>query len=233
MEEEKTSSLSAAKSYEEMASFWETHSTADFDDQTFEVEMEFEPSARRAVVDIEPDLMKELREIANQRLVSLQTLVNLWLSQRVEQIKSQTEERRPEHLVSEVHTPYMINPADEAIGKHTIIIHRENRPVAVVVPYEEYQALTHQVPIPLSTPDPEFEKQWQAFQRLYPELLEKYEGKWVGIVNEQVAVVGLDFATVSKQIDQKFGAVPQCIGEVLKQPRVYRMTTRRIVRREI
>lgn len=85
MEEDRTSSISGSRSIEEMAEFWDTHSLADYEDQTYEVEMTFEPSARRSLVGIEPELMDELRRIARQRQISTQTLVNVWLQQRVDQ----------------------------------------------------------------------------------------------------------------------------------------------------
>ena len=72
-----------------MAEFWDTHSLADFDDQTYEVEMAFDPSARRSVVGIETELMAEIRRIAKERQVSTQTLVNVWLRQRVDQMTGQ------------------------------------------------------------------------------------------------------------------------------------------------
>lgn len=82
---ENKSSISQASSYEKMGEFWDTHSLADFEDQTYEVEMTFEPSARRNFVSIEPQLLAEVREIARARKVSTQTLVNLWLRQQVDQ----------------------------------------------------------------------------------------------------------------------------------------------------
>lgn len=82
---ENKSSISQASSYEEMGEFWDTHSLADFEDQTYEVEMTFEPSARRNAINIEPQLLAEVREIARVRKVSTQTLVNLWLRQQVDQ----------------------------------------------------------------------------------------------------------------------------------------------------
>jgi len=48
MSEDRVSSISRSRSWEEMGEFWDTHSLADYDDQTYEVEMIFEPSARRA-----------------------------------------------------------------------------------------------------------------------------------------------------------------------------------------
>ena len=83
MAEEKVSSISNSKSLEEMADFWDTHSLADYDDDIEEVEMTFDPAARRTWVGIEPDLLADLRRIARERRVSTQTLINLWLSERV------------------------------------------------------------------------------------------------------------------------------------------------------
>jgi allophanate hydrolase subunit 1 len=85
---EKVSSISQTRTMEEMADFWDTHSLADYDDQTYEVEITFDPSARRTFVSIEPELLSDLRRIARERRVSTQTLVNLWLRQRVDQLES-------------------------------------------------------------------------------------------------------------------------------------------------
>lgn len=89
MANENVSSISKAGSYEEMAEFWNTHSTADYDGVTYEVELTFDPAARRTWVGIEPELLAELRQIARERRISTQTLINLWLSQRVAALKTQ------------------------------------------------------------------------------------------------------------------------------------------------
>ncbi|MCB0257003.1 MAG: hypothetical protein KDI55_25065 [Anaerolineae bacterium] len=86
MAEDRLSSISQSRSVEEMAEFWDTHSLADYEDQTYEVEMTFDPAAQRSLIGIEPELMNELRRIARQRQVSTQTLVNVWLQQRVDQV---------------------------------------------------------------------------------------------------------------------------------------------------
>ncbi|OIO84288.1 MAG: hypothetical protein AUK02_07265 [Anaerolineae bacterium CG2_30_58_95] len=75
-----------------MADFWDTHSLADYDDQTYEVEMTFEPSARRGVVRIEPELMADISQVARERKVSAQTLINVWLRQYVDRLTSQMSE---------------------------------------------------------------------------------------------------------------------------------------------
>ena len=90
MSEDRVSSISKSHTIEEMAEFWDTHSLADYEDQTYEVEMSFAPSARRTYIGIEPELLEELRHIARERHVSLQTLVNVWLRQRVDQVLVRT-----------------------------------------------------------------------------------------------------------------------------------------------
>ncbi len=90
MAEEQGSSLSQATNYEKMAEFWDAHSTADYDEETYEVEMTFDPSARQNWVRIEPDLLAELHHIAQKRRISAQTLVNLWLKQGVTEAKVNT-----------------------------------------------------------------------------------------------------------------------------------------------
>lgn len=89
MANENVSSISKAKSYEEMADFWDTHSLADYHDQLIEVEMTFDPSARRTKIGIEPELLADLRRLARTRRISTETLVNLWLGQRVAELNTQ------------------------------------------------------------------------------------------------------------------------------------------------
>jgi hypothetical protein len=88
MADERVSSISRSRSIEELAEFWDTHSLADYEDQTYEVEMAFDPAARRLTVPIEPELWEDLRQVARERRVSTQTLVNVWLRQRVDQVHS-------------------------------------------------------------------------------------------------------------------------------------------------
>ena len=90
MQEDRVSSISGSRTLEEMADFWDTHSLADYDDQTYEVEMSFEPSARRSVVTIEPELMLDISQMARARNVSTQTLINVWLRQQVDRLIVQT-----------------------------------------------------------------------------------------------------------------------------------------------
>jgi len=89
MGSENVSSLSKSKSIEEMAEFWDTHSLADYEEEIYEVDITFDPSARQTLIHVDPDLFEDLRCIAKERRISTQTLVNLWLSQQVAELKAQ------------------------------------------------------------------------------------------------------------------------------------------------
>ncbi len=90
-DENKVSSISKARSIEEMAEFWDTHSLADYDDETYEVDMTFDPAARQNYVSIESELMQELRRIAQVRKVSTQTLIKVWLRKEVDELQLQAQ----------------------------------------------------------------------------------------------------------------------------------------------
>jgi len=74
------SSISKGRSLEEIADFWDSHSLADHWVQTHEVE--FEVRAPRRIT-LDPEVYARLEEQARTRGVSLATLVNLWLSERL------------------------------------------------------------------------------------------------------------------------------------------------------
>jgi hypothetical protein len=82
------SSISQAHSIAEMAEFWDTHDATDFDDQTYEVTMEFDLHTHHHYIAIDPDLLARLRELAQARGISLESLANLWLQERVLAIKN-------------------------------------------------------------------------------------------------------------------------------------------------
>ena len=77
-----TSSLSKSHSIEEMADFWDTHDAADYDDQTEQVEIEFDLETRRHYIAIDPELQNRLRKLAQARGISLESLANLWLQEQ-------------------------------------------------------------------------------------------------------------------------------------------------------
>jgi hypothetical protein len=84
MDEKKgKSSISQSSSVEEMARFWDEHDTVEFEDQTHEVDMAFDLDVRRHYIAIDPDLLTNIRKTAASRGLSTESLVNLWLQERL------------------------------------------------------------------------------------------------------------------------------------------------------
>jgi hypothetical protein len=69
-------------SIEEAAEFWDTHSLADYWDQTQEVEIEVQ-APRRQWIPLAADLADKAAEKARQEGISIETLVNLWVAERL------------------------------------------------------------------------------------------------------------------------------------------------------
>ena len=81
--ERQLSSISKASSYEEIGEFWDTHSTADYWDQGKDVEFEIRiPHLHRVV--IVDELFERIRLAAATRGVLPETLINLWLAERLQ-----------------------------------------------------------------------------------------------------------------------------------------------------
>ena len=71
---------------EATAEFWNTHSLADYWDQTEPADFEFDPKARRHyLVAVDPDLMTRIRAVAQRRGLQTESLINLWLEQQAQQ----------------------------------------------------------------------------------------------------------------------------------------------------
>ena len=131
------------------------------------------------------------------------------------------------HTLKEVSIPYTVNTDDETVGRDTIVIRRNGEPVAVVIPFAEYQAMAAQ-----SLPgDLGFEKERAAFQRLLPELLQAHRGEWVAIVDGQPVEFGPDFSSVIIPVRQRFGQRPVYIHEISEQARIYKIPSPRLIRR--
>lgn len=84
-DQQELTSISKAQTLEEIADFWDTHSLADHWDETHEVEFEVRARRRRRVT-IDPDVYAQLEAQAHVRGVSLETLANLWLAERLQKV---------------------------------------------------------------------------------------------------------------------------------------------------
>jgi hypothetical protein len=80
--EAQSTSISQASSLEEIADFWDAHSLDDYWDQTQEVEFEVRAKRRRRVT-LDPDVYAQIEDRARVRGILPETLVNLWLSEKL------------------------------------------------------------------------------------------------------------------------------------------------------
>ena len=81
--DENISSISKVRTIEEIAEFWDTHSLADYWDQTHEVEFEVRAQRRRRVT-LDPEVFLKVEAQARKRGLLPETLVNLWLVERLQ-----------------------------------------------------------------------------------------------------------------------------------------------------
>lgn len=78
MDENRVSSIAKAKSDEEIGEFWDAHDFADFDTGAADVDFSVSFS-----VPLEVDLFSAIEEEAKKHGVNVETLVNLWLHQKL------------------------------------------------------------------------------------------------------------------------------------------------------
>ena len=79
-------SISKAQTLEEIADFWDTHSLADYWDQTHDAEFEVRAKRRRRVT-LNPEVYERIEIQARTQGVLPETLVNLWLAERLQEAK--------------------------------------------------------------------------------------------------------------------------------------------------
>ena len=79
-----TTSISDAHTPEEIGEFWDRHSLADYWDQTRDATFEVRAVRTRRVV-LDPDLYARIEVLARQRGILPETLINLWLRERLQQ----------------------------------------------------------------------------------------------------------------------------------------------------
>lgn len=82
-------------------------------------------------------------------------------------------------------------------------------------------------------PHNKWEREYRAFQRLLPELLQTHRGKYVAIHNEQVVETGDDPIALIKQVHARYGYVPIHVDHVVEPPpSPVRIPHRQIYRRK-
>lgn len=78
------SSLSKAQSYKEIGEFWDTHDLGDYWEQTQPVEFEVDIQSEVTYYPLDVALATKVRSIAKRRGVSPETLLNLWVQEKLQ-----------------------------------------------------------------------------------------------------------------------------------------------------
>ena len=78
MDENKRSSISKADTDDKIGEFWDTHDFTDFDTEASDVKFEV-----TCTVPIKVELLNEIEKQAHKRGVKVETMVNLWLQQKL------------------------------------------------------------------------------------------------------------------------------------------------------
>ena len=76
-------SISKAQSYKEIGDFWDTHDLSDYWDQTRPVKFDVDKQSEAIYYPVEQKLSAQISTIARQRGVSPETLLNLWLQEKI------------------------------------------------------------------------------------------------------------------------------------------------------
>ena len=78
------SSISKAGSYGEMGEFWDTHDATDFLEKGKDVEMDINIESETTYYALENGLSERLQKAAKKHGVSSDTLMNMWLLEKLE-----------------------------------------------------------------------------------------------------------------------------------------------------
>lgn len=79
------SSLSGASSYKEMGEYWDSHDLTDSWGKTRKVKFDVAIESERTYCAIEKDLSEKVQSIAREKGVSPDTLINLWIQEKVQE----------------------------------------------------------------------------------------------------------------------------------------------------
>lgn len=82
--------VSNASTYHDIGAFWDEHDATEFGDQK-EVHFEVNVSSQLRYYPVDRDLSLKIRQIAEQHGVTEETLLNIWVQEKLDQIRSNEE----------------------------------------------------------------------------------------------------------------------------------------------
>jgi hypothetical protein len=79
------SSISQATSYKEIGEFWDTHNVSDFWNKTKEVSFEVDIESEVTYYAVDKILSEKIQAVAQKRGVTADTLINLWVQEKLQE----------------------------------------------------------------------------------------------------------------------------------------------------
>lgn len=86
MKKDRTS-LSKAKSYKEIGEFWDNHDLSEFWDSTKTAEFDVDIKSEITYYALDRNLSEQIQQLAQKRGISPDTLLNLWVQEKLEEQK--------------------------------------------------------------------------------------------------------------------------------------------------
>jgi hypothetical protein len=74
------------KNIEEAGDFWDAHDVTDYDDLFKDADFTVDIQRRVFLTALEPKLAKKLAELAHKQGISTETLINVWLAEKAEEV---------------------------------------------------------------------------------------------------------------------------------------------------
>lgn len=82
------SSISEATSYKEIGEFWDAHDLTDFWDKTKEASFAVDIESEVTYYAVDKTLSEKIQSIAQKRGVTADTLINLWVQEKLQEQKA-------------------------------------------------------------------------------------------------------------------------------------------------
>jgi len=77
-------SISRAKSYNKIAEFWDTHDLSDFWGKTRATDFQADIQSEVTYYSLDKILSKKVQSVARNRGISTDTLINLWIQEKLQ-----------------------------------------------------------------------------------------------------------------------------------------------------
>jgi imidazolonepropionase-like amidohydrolase len=137
--------------------------------------------------------------------------------------------------LKETQSPYTLTIDETTLVDGPVRVLQGERTIGVLVPPDEYEAFrtwkeSQKRQAQIQQTHEAFEREVAAFERMLPELLQKYRDQVVAVHNGQVVEVGDSKEKVSAKVHQRLGDVIVYVQRVSEHPRIRKFPYFKVVR---